>query len=92
MTTQEATRINNSLLKGKMWQGPTLLGLGRRKCMEDLKLCDPNATTIAMDSVLLSAPTARGLAKDCRSPTATANNQRALGVNQRVVTCFECGA
>ncbi|GJU36740.1 putative reverse transcriptase domain-containing protein [Tanacetum coccineum] len=26
------------------------------------------------------------------SPTATANNQRALGVNQRVVTCFECRA
>ncbi|GJZ78680.1 putative reverse transcriptase domain-containing protein, partial [Tanacetum coccineum] len=31
------------------------------------------------------------LARDCRSPTATANNQRALGANQRVVTCFECG-
>ncbi|GJX57630.1 putative reverse transcriptase domain-containing protein [Tanacetum coccineum] len=31
MTTQEATRINNSLSKGKMWQGPTLLGLERRK-------------------------------------------------------------
>ncbi|GJZ49525.1 putative reverse transcriptase domain-containing protein, partial [Tanacetum coccineum] len=30
--------------------------------------------------------------KDCRSPAATANNQRALGANQRVVTCFECGA
>ncbi|GJS93476.1 putative reverse transcriptase domain-containing protein [Tanacetum coccineum] len=32
------------------------------------------------------------LARDCRSPTATANNQRAPGANQRVVTCFECGA
>ncbi|GJR69972.1 putative reverse transcriptase domain-containing protein [Tanacetum coccineum] len=32
------------------------------------------------------------LARDCRSPAATANNQRALGANQRVVTCFECGA
>ncbi|GJS85559.1 putative reverse transcriptase domain-containing protein [Tanacetum coccineum] len=31
------------------------------------------------------------LAHDCRSPTATVNNQRAPRVNQRVVTCFECG-
>ncbi|GKD02226.1 putative reverse transcriptase domain-containing protein [Tanacetum coccineum] len=29
-------------------------------------------------------------ARDCRSPAA-ANNQRALGENQRVVTCVECG-
>ncbi|GJT88870.1 putative reverse transcriptase domain-containing protein [Tanacetum coccineum] len=28
---------------------------------------------------------------DCRSPAATANNQRAPGVIQRVVACFECG-
>ncbi|GKG56104.1 hypothetical protein Tco_0577179, partial [Tanacetum coccineum] len=75
-----------------MWQGSTLQGLGRRKCMEDLNLYALNATTIMMGSVLLSAPTARGLAKDCRSPAATTNNQRAPGENQRVVTCFECGA
>ncbi|GKD82698.1 putative reverse transcriptase domain-containing protein, partial [Tanacetum coccineum] len=32
------------------------------------------------------------LAQDCRSPAAAAaNNQIALGANQRVVTCFECG-
>ncbi|GKC59815.1 putative reverse transcriptase domain-containing protein [Tanacetum coccineum] len=31
------------------------------------------------------------LARDCRSPTATTNNQRAPKVIQRVVTCFECG-
>ncbi|GJV27476.1 putative reverse transcriptase domain-containing protein [Tanacetum coccineum] len=30
-------------------------------------------------------------ARDCRSSAATANNQRALGEIQRVVTCFECG-
>ncbi|GKF00402.1 putative reverse transcriptase domain-containing protein [Tanacetum coccineum] len=29
---------------------------------------------------------------DCRSQPAAANNQRALGANQRVLTCFECGA
>ncbi|GJW05642.1 putative reverse transcriptase domain-containing protein [Tanacetum coccineum] len=45
-----------------MWQGPTLLGLGRRKCTGDLNLCALNATTITMGSVLPSAPTARGLA------------------------------
>nr|GEZ09388.1 hypothetical protein [Tanacetum cinerariifolium] len=31
------------------------------------------------------------LARDCRSPAATANNQRAPGMNQRVFNCFECG-
>ncbi|GJY22107.1 putative reverse transcriptase domain-containing protein, partial [Tanacetum coccineum] len=32
-------------------------------------------------------------ARDCRSqPTAANNNQRAQGANQRVLTCFECGA
>ncbi|GKD64031.1 hypothetical protein Tco_1306139, partial [Tanacetum coccineum] len=55
-----------------MWQGPTLLGLGR-KCTKDLNLCALNATTIMMDSVLPGATTARELAtwhgrykKDCR--------------------------
>ncbi|GKF78920.1 hypothetical protein Tco_0234488, partial [Tanacetum coccineum] len=41
---------------------PTLMGLGRRKCTEDLNLCAPNATTITMGSVLPSATTARELA------------------------------
>ncbi|GKG08051.1 putative reverse transcriptase domain-containing protein, partial [Tanacetum coccineum] len=31
------------------------------------------------------------LARDCRGSVATANNQRALRVIQRVVTCFEYG-
>ncbi|GJZ73533.1 putative reverse transcriptase domain-containing protein [Tanacetum coccineum] len=32
-------------------------------------------------------------ARDCRSQHAAANNnQRAQGANQRVLTCFECGA
>ncbi|GKB46465.1 reverse transcriptase domain-containing protein [Tanacetum coccineum] len=31
------------------------------------------------------------LAHDYRSPAATANKQRSPRVNQRVVTCFECG-
>nr|GEW94315.1 putative reverse transcriptase domain-containing protein [Tanacetum cinerariifolium] len=32
------------------------------------------------------------LARDCRSPAAAANNQRAPRANQRVLTCFKCGA
>ncbi|GKC31212.1 putative reverse transcriptase domain-containing protein [Tanacetum coccineum] len=32
------------------------------------------------------------LTRDCRSQPAAANNQRAQGANQRVLTCFECGA
>ncbi|GJU63243.1 putative reverse transcriptase domain-containing protein [Tanacetum coccineum] len=62
MKTQGTTRINSSLSKGKMWQGPLLLGLGRRKCTKDLNVCALNATTITMGSVLPSATTARKLA------------------------------
>ncbi|GJW09728.1 putative reverse transcriptase domain-containing protein [Tanacetum coccineum] len=32
------------------------------------------------------------LARDCKSQPAAANNQRAPGANQRVVTSFECGS
>ncbi|GJU64405.1 putative reverse transcriptase domain-containing protein [Tanacetum coccineum] len=33
------------------------------------------------------------LARDCKSrPAAANNNQRSQGANQRVLTCFECGA
>ncbi|GKD96052.1 putative reverse transcriptase domain-containing protein [Tanacetum coccineum] len=45
-----------------MLPGPKLLGLVRRKYMEDLNLCALNATTIMMGSVLQSATTARELA------------------------------
>nr|GEZ32272.1 putative reverse transcriptase domain-containing protein [Tanacetum cinerariifolium] len=45
-----------------MFQGPTLLGPRRRKCMDDLNLCTPNATTIMIGSVLLGVITAKRLA------------------------------
>ncbi|GJU20272.1 putative reverse transcriptase domain-containing protein [Tanacetum coccineum] len=61
MITQGTTIINSSLSKGKLWQGPTLLGLVRRNLMEDLNLCTLNATTIMMGSVLPSVPIVRGL-------------------------------
>ncbi|GJT29765.1 putative reverse transcriptase domain-containing protein [Tanacetum coccineum] len=65
-----------------MLPGPTLLGLVRRKCKEDLNLCALNASTIMMGSVLQSETTARELAiwpvtghykKDC--PKLKNNNQ-----------------
>ncbi|GKE53521.1 hypothetical protein Tco_1488677 [Tanacetum coccineum] len=46
MTTQETTRINNNPSRSRMLPGPTLLGLVRRKCTENLNLCALNATTI----------------------------------------------
>ncbi|GKG24956.1 putative reverse transcriptase domain-containing protein, partial [Tanacetum coccineum] len=79
-----------------MWHGPILQGIGRRNHTDDLNLCAPNATTIMMGSVLLNAPTTKGLAIQPVTVKASAvaanNNQRAQGVNQRVITCFECGA
>ncbi|GJR43572.1 putative reverse transcriptase domain-containing protein [Tanacetum coccineum] len=45
--------------------------------------CDPKCT---------SCKRIGHLAWDCRSPAVAANNQSAPGANQRVVTCFECGA
>ncbi|GKG12165.1 hypothetical protein Tco_0346402, partial [Tanacetum coccineum] len=45
-----------------MWHGLILLGLVRRNHTEELNLCTPNETITMTDSVLLDAPTARGLA------------------------------
>nr|GEY71769.1 reverse transcriptase domain-containing protein [Tanacetum cinerariifolium] len=45
-----------------MWHGPMLHSLGKRNNMKDLYLYGLNVTTIIIGSVLLSAPTARGLA------------------------------
>ncbi|GJZ88198.1 putative reverse transcriptase domain-containing protein [Tanacetum coccineum] len=61
-TFQGTIKTNSSLSRGIMWHGPILQGLGKRNRTEDLNLCALNATTIIIDSVLPSAPTARGLA------------------------------
>nr|GEY03163.1 putative reverse transcriptase domain-containing protein [Tanacetum cinerariifolium] len=45
-----------------MWQGPTLLGLVRRKSTEDPYLSAQNATTFIMGSVLPTTTTAKRLA------------------------------
>nr|GEW18932.1 putative reverse transcriptase domain-containing protein [Tanacetum cinerariifolium] len=57
-TMQDA--INH--LKGTMWHMPILQSMGRRNLTKDLNLCAPNETITMMGSVLLNAPTARGLA------------------------------
>ncbi|GJT82712.1 putative reverse transcriptase domain-containing protein [Tanacetum coccineum] len=71
---------------------PILLGLRKRKCTGDLNFCALNATTITMGSVLLSAPTVRGLAiwpgtghykKDC--PKLKNKNQGNQAGNGNVV-------
>nr|GEU34815.1 putative reverse transcriptase domain-containing protein [Tanacetum cinerariifolium] len=59
---QATIKTNSSLSKGIMWHSPILQGLGKRNRSEYLNLCALNSTTIMMDSVLQSAPTARGLA------------------------------
>ncbi|GJW10689.1 putative reverse transcriptase domain-containing protein [Tanacetum coccineum] len=45
-----------------MWHGLILLGLVRRNHAEELNLCALNGTITMTDSVLLNAPTSRGLA------------------------------
>ncbi|GJR59893.1 putative reverse transcriptase domain-containing protein [Tanacetum coccineum] len=62
MTLQGTTKTNNNHSKRTMWHGLILQGLGRRNHTDDLNLCAPNATTIMMGSILLNAPTIKGLA------------------------------
>ncbi|GJX87138.1 putative reverse transcriptase domain-containing protein [Tanacetum coccineum] len=73
-----------------------LLGLVRRNHTEESNLCAPSATITMMGHVLPSALTAKRIshsARDCKNKLATANNnQRDQGTNQRVLTCYECGA
>ncbi|GJW43074.1 putative reverse transcriptase domain-containing protein [Tanacetum coccineum] len=75
-----------------------------KKMMTDKKLDDNSRSNqnqqqpIKKQNVAMTYTTGPGekksvghLAYDCRSPAIAANNQRAPVVNQRVVTCFECG-
>nr|GEV46957.1 putative reverse transcriptase domain-containing protein [Tanacetum cinerariifolium] len=61
-TLQGIINTSSSLSKGIMWHGPILQGLGKRNRTENLNLRALSATITMMGSVLLSAPTARGLA------------------------------
>nr|GEX73640.1 hypothetical protein [Tanacetum cinerariifolium] len=55
-------KTNIILLKDIMCHGPIPLGLVRRNCTEDLKLCAPNATTITKNNVHQGATNAKRLA------------------------------
>ncbi|GKF76973.1 hypothetical protein Tco_0229443, partial [Tanacetum coccineum] len=61
-TLQGTIKTNNSLSKGIMWHGLTLLGLVKRNLTEELNLCALNATITMTGNVLLSAPIAKGQA------------------------------
>ncbi|GJX19071.1 putative reverse transcriptase domain-containing protein [Tanacetum coccineum] len=64
-TMQDAIEFETELMDQKIHtfaDRPTLHGLGRRKCTEDLNPCALNATTIMMGCVLPSATTVRSLA------------------------------
>nr|GEV59100.1 putative reverse transcriptase domain-containing protein [Tanacetum cinerariifolium] len=50
--TQEITKLNSSLSKGKMWPMPTLPGLVKRKSMVELYHCTPSASIITLDCAL----------------------------------------
>nr|GEW95265.1 putative reverse transcriptase domain-containing protein [Tanacetum cinerariifolium] len=82
---QEEIETNSSRLKGTMWHGLILHGLGKRNRMEDLNLCALSATiTMTGVSVLPSAPTTRGLAIQSRTveasllPTTTREPKRQI--------------
>ncbi|GKF19473.1 putative reverse transcriptase domain-containing protein [Tanacetum coccineum] len=92
MTLQGTIKTNNSHSKGTMWNGLILQGLGRRNHTEDPNLYAPNATTIMMGSVLLNAPSAKGLV--IRPETVKASlllpTTREPKGQKNVLTCFEC--
>ncbi|GKD68821.1 putative reverse transcriptase domain-containing protein [Tanacetum coccineum] len=82
ITLQGTTRTNSNHSKGTMWHGPILLGLGRRNHTKDLNLCALKATTIMMNSVLPSAPTARGLTISLRTGHFKSNYLKLKNKNQ----------
>nr|GEW00720.1 putative reverse transcriptase domain-containing protein [Tanacetum cinerariifolium] len=92
MTTQGTTRINSSLSKGKIWQGPTA-GPVDKKVYRGYKPMCPKCN-YPHDGQC--APKCNNnkkvghLASDCSRPTTTTNNQRAPMAYLRVVTCYEC--
>ncbi|GJZ46547.1 putative reverse transcriptase domain-containing protein [Tanacetum coccineum] len=78
-----------------MWHGAYYCGPGREK-PSDGSTSVPHATITMLGRVLPKRTNCKRighLARDCKSwPVAANNNQRAQGANQRVLTCFECGA
>ncbi|GJT62474.1 hypothetical protein Tco_1006007 [Tanacetum coccineum] len=91
---QEAIEFATELMDKKILTIAERQAKNKRKNLtEDLNLCAPNATITMTDSVLLNAPTARGLA--IRPMTIKAglllpkHNQELKEENQRVLTLIE---
>nr|GFA78341.1 putative reverse transcriptase domain-containing protein [Tanacetum cinerariifolium] len=61
-TLPETTKADSSLLKGKMWQGPTLQDLVIGNSMHGLDLCAPNAISTMTVHVFQDATSATRLA------------------------------
>ncbi|GKC96720.1 hypothetical protein Tco_1162162 [Tanacetum coccineum] len=57
---QETTMCSNHLSRDRMWQGPTLLGLVKRKSMLEPYLCVINANFTILVRALQSVEIARG--------------------------------
>nr|GEW00719.1 hypothetical protein [Tanacetum cinerariifolium] len=93
MTTQGTTRINSSLSKGKIWQGPTT-GPGDKKVYRGSKPMCPKCNYPHDGQCAPKCNNKKKvghLASDCSHPTTTTNNHRAPMAYPRVVTCYECG-
>nr|GEZ82747.1 hypothetical protein [Tanacetum cinerariifolium] len=72
---------------------PILQGLRKRNRTEDLNLCACNYHHEGKCARKYTNCKRTGHStRDCRSQSAANNNQRAQWKNQRVLTCFECGA
>ncbi|GKA38952.1 putative reverse transcriptase domain-containing protein [Tanacetum coccineum] len=88
-TMQEAIEIANDLMDQKIWPGENKPYGGSKPLCPKCNYhhdgqCAPKCANCKRTG---------HLTRDCRSPAAAANNnQRAQGENQRVLTCFECGA
>ncbi|GKA34683.1 putative reverse transcriptase domain-containing protein, partial [Tanacetum coccineum] len=92
-TMQEAIEIANDLMDQKVSRAYTVGPGEKKEYRGSLPLCTKcnYHHTRPYAAKCTNCKKVGHLSHDCRSPTATANNQRALGAIQKVVTCYECG-
>ncbi|GJR47002.1 putative reverse transcriptase domain-containing protein [Tanacetum coccineum] len=98
-TTQEAIEIANDMMDQKPFKRQNVaraytVGPGEKKEYGgSLPLCTKcnYQHTGPCAAKCTNCKRVGNLSRDCRSHVATANNERALGGIQKVVTCYECG-
>ncbi|GJV90958.1 putative reverse transcriptase domain-containing protein [Tanacetum coccineum] len=92
-TMQDAIEFATELMDQKIYTFADRQAENKRKCDDNSR----NNQTQQQPYKRQCAPRCNNckkvgyLARDCRGSAAAANNQRAPGAIQRVVTCFECG-